>query len=83
MKYLVTTHENFGVIKEVDRLEGRCEVITDKDLVKFVQKHKPHLITFDGQRAFTNSPEALAEYVYNLKGSFTDYRPVFVFIPVS
>jgi hypothetical protein len=76
MRYLTTTYKNFGVITEVDNLQGRHEVIGEKDVISFIKERRPHLVSFDGQRAFTDRPKELSEYAYNNK----NYR--FIFIPV-
>ena len=74
MKYLLTSYENFGVLREGNSLEGRYEVIGEKDIINFIQNHAPHLVDFDGQRAYTNRPEELAKYAYNLK----NYELIFI-----
>ena len=75
MKYQTTSYERFGVIKEIDHLQGRCEVIGDEDIIYFAREHMPHLVSIDGCRAYTRSPESLAEYVYN---SFNHYKLIFI-----
>jgi len=80
MRYLTTTYENFGVIVEVDSLGERAyEVIGDIDIISFIQRQKPHLVSFDGERAYTEHPEELAKFTHNIKGSYKNYR--FIFIP--
>jgi hypothetical protein len=83
MKYLITNYENFGVIREVNGLVGKYEVIGEKDVIDFIQNRAPHLVNFDGQRAYTNRPEELAEYAYNLKGMIENYRLIFIPIMVQ
>ena len=70
-----TSYKNFGVIVEVDSLSGYCEVIGDIYLISFIQQRKPHLVNFDGERAYTEHPEELAKAVAN-----KNYE--LVFIPV-
>lgn len=79
MRYLTTTYENFGVIVEVDSLPEYCEVIGDIDIISFIRRQKPHLVSFDGERAYTEYPEELAKFTHNIKGSYKNYR--FIFIP--
>ena len=74
MKYLVTNYENFGVFQEVNSLTGKYEVIGEKDIIDFIQNHAPHLVSFDGQRAFSDRPEELAKFAYNLK----NYELIFI-----
>lgn len=81
MKYLITSYKNFGVFREVDSLVGRYEVIGEKDVIDFIQNHVPHLVSFDGQRAYTNRPEELAKFAYKLKGMIENYR--LIFIPIQ
>ena len=81
MKYLITSYENFGVLQEVDSLAGKYEVIGEKDVIDFIQNRAPHLVSFDGQRAYTSRPEELAKFAYNLKGMIENYR--FIFIPIT
>jgi hypothetical protein len=76
MRYLTTTYENFGVIEEVDCLVGSCEVIGDIGIISFIQQQNPHLVSFDGERAYTEHPEELAKAVAS-----KNYR--FIFIPVK
>ena len=83
MKYLITSYENFGVFREVDSLVGKYEVISEKDVIDFIQNHAPHLVSFDGQRAYTNRPEELAKFAYNLKGMIENYRIIFIPIMVQ
>jgi hypothetical protein len=78
-RYLTTTYENFGIIEEVDSLPEYCEVIGDIDIISFIQRQKPHLVSFDGERAYTEHPEELAKFTHNIKGSYKNYR--FIFIP--
>ena len=78
MKYLITSYENFGVFQEVSGLAGKYEVIGEKDIIDFIQNHAPHLVNFDGQRAYTNKPEELAKFAYNLKGMIENYRLIFI-----
>ncbi|HOJ09203.1 MAG TPA: hypothetical protein PK733_01240 [Clostridiales bacterium] len=59
-------------------MQGKFEVIGHKEILSFVQERRPHLVSFDGQRAYTSRPEALAEYVYKIKGSFNKYRLLFI-----
>ncbi len=80
MKYLITSYENFGVIREVDSLAGKYEVIGEKYIINFIQNRAPYLVSFDGQRAYTNRPEQLAKFAYSLKGMVENYR--LIFIPV-
>ena len=77
MRYLTTTYENFGVIVEVDSLPEYCEVIGDIDIISFIQRQKPHLVSFDGERAYTEHPEELA------KVAATNKNYKLVFIPVE
>lgn len=72
--YLTTSYENFGVIVEVDSLPY-CEVIGDIGIISFIRRRKPHLVSFDGERAYTEHPEELSKAVAN-----KNYR--FIFIPV-
>jgi hypothetical protein len=83
MGYLTTTYENFGVIEEVDSLPEYCEVVGDIAILSFIQRQKPHLVSFDfdGERAYTEHPEELAKFTHNIKGSYKNYR--FIFIPVK
>jgi predicted PolB exonuclease-like 3'-5' exonuclease len=74
MKYLVTSYENFGVFQEVTSLAGEYEVIGEKDVINFIQNHAPELVNFDGQQAYTNRPEELAKFAYNLK----NYKLIFI-----
>jgi hypothetical protein len=86
MKYLITSYENFGVFREVnslDSLVGKYEVISEKDVIDFIQNRAPHLVSFDGQRAYTNRPEELAKFAYNLKGMIENYRLIFIPIMVQ
>ena len=79
MKYLITSYENFGVFQEVSGLTtGKYEVIGEKDVIDFIQNHAPHLVNFDGQRAYTNRPKELAKFAYNLKGIIENYRLIFI-----
>jgi hypothetical protein len=78
MKYFTTTWERFGIIEEVENLQGKYEVITDKEILDFVQKHQPHLVTFDGQRAYTNCLEELEKYIRSINNNLQDYRSVFI-----
>ncbi len=82
MKYLITSYENFGEFREVDSLVGKYEVIGEKDVIDFIQNRVPHLVSFDGQRAYTNRPEELAKFAYNLKGMIENYRLIFIPIMV-
>ncbi len=75
-RYLTTTYENFGVIVEVDSLPGYCEVIGDIDIISFIQRQKPHLVSFDGERAYTKHPEELAKSI-----TFTNKNHELIFIP--
>ena len=83
MKYLITSYENFGVLQEVDSLAGKYEVIGEKDVIDFIQNRAPHLVSFDGQRAYTSRPEELAKFAYNLKGMIENYRLIFIPIMVQ
>jgi hypothetical protein len=86
MKYLITSYENFGVFREVNSLAGlvgKYEVISEKDVIDFIQNRAPHLVSFDGQRAYTNRPEELAKFAYNLKGMIENYRLIFIPIMVQ
>ena len=79
MKYLITNYENFGVFREVNSLIGKYEVIGEKDVIDFIQNHAPqNLVNFDGQRAFSDRPEELAKFAYNLEGMIENYRLVFI-----
>lgn len=78
MKYLTTTYENFGVITQADSPPAYCEVIGDIDIISFIQRRKPHLVNFDGERAYTRHPEELAKFAHNIKGSYKNYRLIFV-----
>ena len=78
MKYLLTSYENFGVLREGNSLEGRYEVIGEKDIIDFIRDCAPHLVSFDGQRSFTVRPKELAEYAYNLKGMIKNYKLIFI-----
>jgi len=80
-KILVSSCENFGVIEEVDGLPYslNCEVIGDIGIISFIRQQKPHLVSFDGERAYTRHPEELAKFTHNIKGSYKNYR--FIFIP--
>ena len=77
-RYLTTAYENFGVIAQVDSLPY-CEVIGDIDILSFIQQKNPQLISFCGERAYTEHPEELAKFTHNIKGSYKNYR--FIFIP--
>lgn len=78
MKYQTTSYERFGVIKEIDHLQCRCEVIGDEDIIYFAREHMPHLVSIDEHRAYTSSPESLAEYESKIKGSFNHYKLIFI-----
>ena len=73
--YLTTSYENFGVIEKVDCLVGYCEVVGDIAILSFIQQQNPRLVSFDGERAYTEHPEELSKAVAN-----KNYR--FIFIPV-
>ena len=75
--YLTTTYENFGVIEKVDCLVGSCEVIGDIGIISFIRRRKPHLVSFDGERAYTEHPEELA------KVAATNKNYKLVFVPVK
>jgi hypothetical protein len=77
MKYLVTSYENFGVFREVDNLVGKYEVIGEKDVIDFIQKRVPHLVYFDGQRAYTNRPEEIAKIAHDIRCMIENYRLIF------
>ena len=77
--YCSSIKGNFGVIEKVDSLSGYYEVIGDIYLISFIQQRKPHLVNFDGERAYTRHPEELAKFTHNIKGSYKNYR--FIFIP--
>jgi len=77
--YLTTSYEKFGVIEKVDCLVGSCYVIGDIDILSFIQQKNPRLISFCGERAYTEHPEELAKFTHNIKGSYKNYR--FIFIP--
>ena len=77
--YLTTSYEKFGIIEKVDSLPY-CEVIGYIDIISFIRRRKPHLVSFDGERAYTEHPEELAKFTHNIKGSYKNYR--FIFIPV-
>jgi hypothetical protein len=64
-KILVSSYENFGVIEEVDSLPGYCEVIGDIGIISFIRRQKPHLVSFDGERAYTRHPEELTKFIKN------------------
>lgn len=81
MKCLITSYENFGVFQEVNNLAGKYEVISEKGVIDFIQNRAPHLVSFDGQRAYTSRPEELAKFAYNLKGTIENYR--LIFIPIQ
>lgn len=81
MEYLITQYERFGKLNKVKLLKGEFEVIGDKDIIEFAHRRRPHLINYDGERAYTKLPEALAEYMYNIKGSYKKYR--LIFIPIN
>ena len=83
MKYLITSYENFGVFQKVDGLTGKYEVISEKDVIDFIQSRAPHLVNFDGQRAYTSRPEELAKFAYNIKGMVKNYRLIFIPIMVQ
>lgn len=78
MRYLTTTYENFGVIEEVDSLPGYCEVIGDIDIISFIRRQKPHLVSFDGERAYTKHPEELAKFI-----AVTNKNYELIFIPTK
>lgn len=80
MKYLITSYENFGVFRKVDSLVGKYEVIGEKDVIDFIQNRAPHLVSFDGQRAYTNRAEELAKFAHNLKGMIENYRLIFILV---
>ena len=73
-RYLTTTYENFGIIEEVDSLPEYCEVIGDIDIISFIQRQKPHLVSFDGERAYTKHPEELAKFAVTNK----NYELIFI-----
>lgn len=73
--YLTTTHEKFGVIEKVDCLVGSCYVVGDIDILSFIQQQNPHIVSFCGERAYTEHPEELAKAVAN-----KNYE--LIFIPV-
>ena len=62
--YLTTSYEKFGIIEKVDSLPY-CEVIGDIDILSFIRRQEPHLVSFDGERAYTEHPEELAKAVAN------------------
>jgi len=74
--YLTTTHEKFGVIEKVGSLPGSCYVVGDIAILSLIQQQNPRLVSFDGERAYTEHPEELAKAVAN-----KNYE--FVFIPVK
>ena len=76
MKYLITNYENFGVIVEVDSLPEYCEVIGDMDIISFIRQQKPHLVSFDGERAYTKHAEELAKFI-----TVTNKNYELIFIP--
>jgi hypothetical protein len=78
MKYLTTTYEKFGVMTQADSPPAYCEVIGDIDIISFIQRRKPHLVNFDGERAYTKRPKELAKFAHNIKGSYKNYRLVFI-----
>jgi hypothetical protein len=78
MRYLTTTYENFGVIEEVDSLPEYCEVIGDIDIISFIQRQKPHLVSFDGERAYTEHPEELVKFI-----AVTNKNYELIFIPTK
>ena len=75
-RYLTTAYENFGVIAQVDSLPY-CEVIGDIGIISFIRRRKPHLVSFDGERAYTEHPEELA------KVAATNKNYKLVFVPVK
>ena len=76
--YLTTSYEKFGIIEKVDSLpECRCEVIGDIDIISSIQRQEPHLVSFDGERAYTEHPEELAKFAVTNK----DYE--LIFIPIK
>ena len=75
-RYLTTAYENFGVIAQVDSLPY-CEVIGDIDILSFIRRQKPHLVSFDGERAYTKHPEELAKFI-----AVTNNNYELIFIPV-
>ncbi len=83
MKYLITSYENFGVFQKVYNLAGKYEVISEKDVIDFIQSRVPHLVSFDGQRAYTSRPEELAKFAYNIRGMIENYRLIFIPIIVQ
>ena len=76
-RYLTTTYENFGVITQVDSLQGYCYVVGEIGILSFIRRQKPHLVSFDGERAYTEHPEELAKVAV----SNNNYE--FIFIPVE
>jgi hypothetical protein len=63
--YLTTSYEKFGVITRADSLPGSCYVVGDIDILSFIQQQNPHLVSFCGERAYTEHPEELAKAVAN------------------
>ena len=71
--YLTTSYEKFGVIEKVDCLVGSCYVIGDIDILSFIQQKNPRLISFCGERAYTEHPEELAKAV-----AIKNYELIFI-----
>lgn len=78
--YKTTTYNNFGVIKEVKKLEDRpYEIIGEIRLIRELEKQIPNLISYnkDTNIAITNEPELLQTVVNNIKG-FKNYQFIFI-----
>lgn len=78
--YKTTSYNNFGVIKEVEKLENReYEVIGDIRLINEIIKVAPNTISYNKEtnRATTNSPELLQKIINSVKG-FENYQFIFI-----
>ncbi len=78
--YKVMDKNNYGVIKEVEKLENRqYEVIAEIRLINELIKVIPESISYNKNTntATTNSPELLQTIINNVKG-FKDYQFIFI-----
>jgi len=64
------------VNRAVSKFDG-YEVIGEIDILSFIRRQKPNLVSFDGERAYTEHPEELA------KVAATNKNYNLVFIPVK
>lgn len=78
--YKIMDKNNYGVIKDVKKLENReYEVIGDLYLISQLAKIRPDLIRYDKKTniATTNCPEKLQIVINNTNG-FKDYQFIFI-----